>query len=248
MSNFLVIVTGYNCAEFVRPCLNSIKSQSLKPGKVIVVDDGSTDNTFEEISRYKNIECFSIMRNEQNMGAAYSRFHAIKSYDEKNCVIVLVGLDDRLKHHALHRIQQEYLKGKLMTYGNWENQNGVGLPDDFALDFDEETHANRDYRKVAYRSTAPNTFHRILFDLIPEEDFKMDGKWIDTTTESEIMFSCLEMCGKDCIGLIKDKIYIYNQNLQNGTQVRLGQNYKNQMLEKIRQRPKKNILKTMHIQ
>jgi hypothetical protein len=85
-----------------------------------------------------------------------------------------------------------------------------------------------------------------LFDYIPKEDFKLNGKWIDTTTESELMFSCLEMSGRHRIGVIEKPVYLYNRTLPNGTQKRLGQAYKNEVYAQIIARPKKDLLGNLY--
>jgi len=242
--NFLIVVTGFNCMEYVRPCILSIRNQKYDSFKLVIVNDGSTDSTLFEIKKFEGYFNFEIMSFKNNHGAAFCRHAAISAFGNKNDVIVLVGLDDELLPGALEEISKQYEAGKWMTYGNWINQSGQGLPDWFQLEFDEETHKNRDYRKVKYRSTAPNTFYKFLFDKIPVDDFKLNGKWLDTTTESEVMFSCLEMCGQDRIGIIKKPIYKYNQNLPNGTQRRLGQAYKNEVYAQIINRNKKPLLKT----
>jgi glycosyltransferase involved in cell wall biosynthesis len=40
-----VVIPAYNAAVFLSRCLKSVFAQTLKPEEVIVVDDGSTDNT-----------------------------------------------------------------------------------------------------------------------------------------------------------------------------------------------------------
>ncbi|MGB9407533.1 MAG: glycosyltransferase family A protein [Terracidiphilus sp.] len=40
-----VVIPAYNAAAFLPRCLKSVFAQTLKPEEVIVVDDGSTDNT-----------------------------------------------------------------------------------------------------------------------------------------------------------------------------------------------------------
>lgn len=239
---FLIVVTGYNCQRYVEKCMLSVLSQTYPNFKAVFVSDGSTDGTEKELQKHRsrNIE---FMIKSKNEGAAKGRWEAIKEYAKKDeTVIVLVGMDDQLRPHALHRIAQEYYVRKWMTYGNWVNQNGRGLPKDFQLHFDDATHANRDYRKVLYRSTAPNTFKRFLFDQIPESDFKIGGRWINSATEGELMFSCLEMCGRDRIGVIEQPIYMYNEGLPTGSLRRYGAKYKYNIMDIIRARPKKDLL------
>ena len=40
-----VVIPAYNAARFLPRCLASVFAQTLKPDEVIVVDDGSTDDT-----------------------------------------------------------------------------------------------------------------------------------------------------------------------------------------------------------
>jgi glycosyltransferase involved in cell wall biosynthesis len=226
-------------------CYDSLLKQTYQNYKAILVNDGSGDSTarlLRNINRLTDkVETFSYSSNE---GATKRRYDAIKNSNaDKDTIILLLGLDDYLLPNALEEIKKQYDAGVWMTYGNWINQKGIGLPEDFDLFFDEETHNDRSYRKVKYRSTAPNTFKRFLFDNIPESDFKLNGKWFDTTTESELMFSCLEMCGKERIGVITKPIYVYNQNLPNGTLRRLGAEYKRRVYNQVIARPKKNLLR-----
>jgi glycosyltransferase involved in cell wall biosynthesis len=43
--NISVVIPAYNGSRFLPRCLNSVFAQTLKPQEVIVVDDGSSDNT-----------------------------------------------------------------------------------------------------------------------------------------------------------------------------------------------------------
>lgn len=239
--NIHIVATGYNCAKYVQPCVQSVLSQTHPNFHLHLVNDGSTDETETELNQFEGNPQITVYNFGENRGACYRRFNVIKPLPP-DAIILLLGLDDELFPECLERVLREYKNGKWVTYGNWKNQHGIGLPKDFDLTFDAETHRLRNYRVVKYRSTAPNTFYKFLFDKIPSEQFQLNGKWIDSTTESELMFSCLEMSGESRIGLIRDYIYKYNQNLPNGTLARLGTEYKYSIYNEIIKREKKPLL------
>ncbi len=238
-----IIATGYKCADKVEKLYRSVLSQTISEWRLHLVDDGSTDKTFENIEKCWDARVITHLYGT-NLGAAYRRFQVIKPLINERDIIVLCGLDDELLLDALETILEQYKLGKWMTYGNWVDQWGES--NKVPLHFDEQTHADRSYRQAQYRSTAPNTFYKFLFDQIPASDFQLNGKWFDTTTESELMFSCMEMCGKEKIGVIEKPIYLYNRLLPNGTQKRLGQAYKNNVYAEIIKRPKKELLRGLH--
>ena len=239
---FLIIVTGFNCAWNVRRCYQSLYDQTYQNWRAIFISDGSRDRTPHEMVKIHDNKVQTII-SPVNMGATYQRWRAIsQSGEDDETIIALLGMDDHLFSNALEVVSKQYDKGKWMTYGNWINQNGVGLPCSFDLNFSKKIHRERAYRSDVYRSTALNTFKKFLFDQIPVKDFQIDRKWITTTTESEVMFSCLEMSGKKRIGIIHEPIYHYNQNLRNGTIKRLGAGYKKEIFNKIKARPKKDLL------
>lgn len=235
-----IVATGYNCADNVKKFVDSVHAQTDYHWKLYLVDDGSTDKTGDLIwNRQSPIGIYAYCHSE-NKGAACRRWEVIKDLPPDEPV-ALAGLDDELLPNCVAKIIEQHKSGKWMTYGNWIDQKGKGLPEKFDLEFDESVHNERSYRKEIYRSTAINTFRAFLFQAIPVEDFQINGKWIDSTTESEVMFSCLEMCGKNRIGIIYEPIYLYNKNLPNGTLKRLGADYKYKLLETIKARPAKPL-------
>lgn len=72
-----VVIPAYNCAQYLQESLNSILTQTYKPIEVIVVNDGSTDNTDQILSSIKDSR-LKVINNEKNSGIVYSLNAGIK--------------------------------------------------------------------------------------------------------------------------------------------------------------------------
>ena len=67
-SKLSILIANYNHGRYIENLLKSIKRQTLQPEKIIVVDDGSTDNSHDVLSKYKNDKKFTIIINKNNLG------------------------------------------------------------------------------------------------------------------------------------------------------------------------------------
>lgn len=67
-----VIVPTFNCNHFISQCFDSLLSQALKDFELIVVDDGSTDGTYELAQQYaaEHENVFVYQQNHAFAGAA----------------------------------------------------------------------------------------------------------------------------------------------------------------------------------
>ena len=54
MKKISVIVPVYNMENYLEKCLTSLVQQTLKEIEIIVINDGSTDNSLEIIKRFEN--------------------------------------------------------------------------------------------------------------------------------------------------------------------------------------------------
>jgi glycosyltransferase involved in cell wall biosynthesis len=64
-----VVVPNYNHAAYLPRCLEALCVQSLQPFEIVVIDDGSTDNSLEVLAACsRRFPIIRIVRNQQNLG------------------------------------------------------------------------------------------------------------------------------------------------------------------------------------
>lgn len=79
MPKVSVIVPVYNSEQELRDCLDSLVEQTEKDIEIIVIDDGSTDNSPEIEAEYqKKYPNVKVYRNERNLGQSETRNRGIE--------------------------------------------------------------------------------------------------------------------------------------------------------------------------
>ncbi len=74
-----IITPNYNCKNFIAQTINSVLSQTYTNWEMIIVDDCSSDGSYEIALDYsKKDSRIKVIRNEKNSGAAISRNKAIE--------------------------------------------------------------------------------------------------------------------------------------------------------------------------
>lgn len=81
-----VLMGIYNCAPTLKEALDSLLAQTYQGFKVIMCDDGSTDNTYEVAKAYaEKYGNFILIKNDRNMGLNYTLNHCISLADTEYC-------------------------------------------------------------------------------------------------------------------------------------------------------------------
>jgi glycosyltransferase involved in cell wall biosynthesis len=121
-----VIIPTYNESDQIIDCLKSLGRQTLKDFEVIVVDDGSTDNTLERLSEFQ-ISNFKLQILEtKHLGPGAARNVGAKS--AKGRILVFVDADMTYAKNFLKELVKPIVKGaskgtfsKEEYVSNWNN-------------------------------------------------------------------------------------------------------------------------------
>lgn len=86
------IMPVYNVAEFIPRCIESIISQKIEDKEIILVNDGSTDNSLEVCRRYEQNYKFIRVISIENSGVSVARNIGIKN--AKGKYVCFIDADD----------------------------------------------------------------------------------------------------------------------------------------------------------
>ena len=135
MSRFSIIIPVYNVEKYLGKCLESIKNQTYKDYEVIIVNDGTKDNSMDIAKKYD----FKII-NQKNQGLSAARNTGVKN--ATGDYLLFVDSDDYLEKDLLKelnkslknnpdlvrfQIKEVYEDGKEINYPEEEFQNKSGL-------------------------------------------------------------------------------------------------------------------------
>lgn len=104
---FSLLIAHYNNYHYFIDCYKSIISQTYDNLEVIIVDDCSTDNSFEKVKELiKTDSRFKIYKNEKNMGVGYTKNRCVELATGDICGFL--DPDDALTKNAIALSIKEY--------------------------------------------------------------------------------------------------------------------------------------------
>lgn len=93
-----IVIPMYNASSSIEECLENVFNSEYREFEVILVDDCSSDDTVQKVSRFP---C-EFLKNEINQGPAYSRNRGVK--EAKANIILFIDSDVLIPSDMLQRI------------------------------------------------------------------------------------------------------------------------------------------------
>lgn len=118
MKKFSVLIAHYNNFEYFKDCYDSLLKQSFQDFEIIIVDDCSTDDSFNNISLLtRNDSRVKIFRNEKNSGVGFTKRKCIELASGEICGFV--DPDDALVENALEKSLENHSGNNAATYSSF---------------------------------------------------------------------------------------------------------------------------------
>ena len=178
---FSIIVPVYNCESFIKECIESVIDQTYADFELILVDDGSRDNSLKICNEYSNVDSRISVFHKNNEGQLATRLFGINK--AANEFLVFLDSDDTLDKKCLQTIKeyleeyspdclvfglQRVLDGNVIS--KWTEIDGKICLVNQKSEFIKKVILNEEYNSVCRKVLKKSLINRIVF---PEEFFSI---------------------------------------------------------------------------
>ena len=166
-----IIMPAYNCEKYISKAIESVKKQTYKNWKLIIINDKSTDNTKKEIEKYLD-EKILLINLEKHVGVAEARNIGMEK--SQNRYIAFLDADDMWKENKLE------LQLKFMKQNNYEFTYTSFL----YLKNGKEKQVKKIQESLNYKQALKNTIiltSTVMIDTKKIEKFKMPSIYSEDT-------------------------------------------------------------------
>lgn len=113
-----IIIPAYNAEKYISKCLDSLINQTYKNLEIIVVNDGSTDNTLKILEKYASDDNRIKVLNQKNSGASQARNNALKIFSGDYLMFADADdwLDENTCESALNELIENNVDVVMWTY------------------------------------------------------------------------------------------------------------------------------------
>ena len=118
-----IIIPVYNVEKYIRKCLDSVLNQTYKNIEIIIINDGSTDNTYSICIEYKKSDSRIKLFTQENSGQGVARNLGLQH--AQGTYIGFVDGDDYIDPDMYEIMinQAEKLSAELVICGLYYNNN-----------------------------------------------------------------------------------------------------------------------------
>lgn len=165
-------IRTYNCEDFVVDALHGAFSQTYSPTEIVIVDDCSTDKTFElvkrEVDRYRGNHNVKLIKNGKNLGCG-GTLNRIYRQSEGGVIIIADGDDISLQNRTQKTFETFRCLGKefmgVVCYAQVIDYIGEPIPNQFLRPNAESWTAKQVARHWDAPVGAISAFRRRVFDV-----------------------------------------------------------------------------------
>jgi len=209
MKTVSIVIPAYNASQWIAETLESVLAQSFSDFEVIVVDDGSTDNTANVVSRFKRVQYI----HKPNGGEGSARNVGIQAAQGE--YIAFVDSDDLWFPDKL-RLQLEFLK---QTRMGWVYCDGYVFDGSSGKDLHKfsdvtQLHSGDILRPLFFRDFIPSPTPVIHRSVLEDVGYFNESRLIQMREDWELW---LRIAARHPIGFVNRPLVRYRKHAGSNT-------------------------------
>ena len=210
-----VLIPAYNSASFITKCVSSIQNQTYKDINIIIVDDGSKDNTYEVLSELaKNDLRIKLYQKENQKSVAKTRNFLLDKIESD--YFIFVDSDDDVSPYYIEHLYKALKDNNAMMstceYSIFKAKKKKKIKGlkmfDSIMAIPEFILGKRGHFMLWNKLTATSLIKNIRF-----EEYLHFG---------EDMFFCLDIVRDNSFKIASIKNKLYHYKLSNGSSISKG--------------------------
>ena len=227
MVKFSIIIPVYCAEKTICRCVESIETNTFKDFEIILVEDGSLDNSWtvccELASRYMNIKA---IRNEKNCGVSYTRNRGLAESSGKYTMFVDSDdwVDAQYYETFAKVLEKEPESFLICGYVNHDEKQ-QGRVDEIVWNkssFMKEIPLQSSLRIIYDKTMLQQLWNKaFITDVIRENNIKFDES-ISIGEDFRFVLSYLEVTKNETVTLINRPLYHYMRDQDGSLMFRVG--------------------------
>lgn len=214
-----VIIPAYNAANYLAVCLDRILGQTYKNIEIIIVDDGSTDGTFEVCKRFSLVDDRLVAISIEHSGVSAARNAGLAA--ATGDYIVFIDADDFADITLIEEYVNAYSKWSddcaiLISGMVWEDHRNRFAPTKYRVIENDDENGIEDYFLLARHQTSLLSWSKLFNfitnkcyknEIIRENNLRFDE---DISIAEDMIFNVQYLdCTKGKLGVINKPLYHY---------------------------------------
>ena len=197
-----IIIPVWNVENYLDRCLMSVVNQSYENIEIILVDDGSTDNSPKICEEWHQRDNRIRVFHKENGGASSARNYAFDNLSLQSKYTIFIDSDDYIYPDSVSLLHDAMVSEDLDFVSNYKTEKTLDLKKDHD-DFLE-------YITTVYSYGPVEKIYRT--DFILDNGLRFDSE-LKTAEDALFVRQYLALCNK--IKLINEKLYFYFQGNAN---------------------------------
>lgn len=212
-----VIIPAYNAETYLEPCVRSVLQQTYQNLEILLIDDGSTDKTWEVCRALAAADSRVRPIRKENGGVSSARNAGIAAASGE--MLTFVDGDDELKENGLEALIEAQQRTGADIVAAWYDM-GAPIPYPEAGDVvwkgTQALQKSLEDHPLTYSVWAKLYTREIIGDTRFQEGIRVN---------EDSLFVFRLLCKQPCFAGIKDVVYFYRPNAASASRAAFSEKY-----------------------